>query len=103
MAFTCRACGDEGHYARSCPNTEILDARPPWCGVCDPDTRLVALNADGTLCKRCPDCHETPGRPLPQHARCGKCKQVIYKWDAKTDCDKHIAIGVPIQPFTKAS
>jgi len=103
MAFTCRACGDEGHFARSCPNLEVLDARPTWCGraECDPDTRQISLNAEGTLVKRCPDCHETPSKPLPQHARCGRCKATIYKWDSRTGCDSHLPVGVPIQPFTR--
>lgn len=78
-------------------------AQPPWCGMCDPDTRLIAKNAEQTLLEKCDNCHDAPDKPLPQHARCPRCKRTIYKWDTRSPCDKHRPVGVHIQPFTKSA
>lgn len=101
MATTCFTCGADGHIARNCPNEEVLDTRPPWCGVCDPDTRIVSARADGDVLRKCPTCHPSPSKQLPQHSRCGKCKETVYKWDLRTECGKHLEVGAPLQPDTE--
>ena len=39
--------------------------RPPWCGHCDPDTRLVDLDTAATYCLRCHAATQPGGRHDP--------------------------------------
>lgn len=64
MPATCFDCGQSGHVAAECPNSEVLDTRPTWCGICDRRTRLVTVNIGTGAVKRCPDCHPSPRKPL---------------------------------------
>ena len=74
-----------------------MDNRPAHCGVCDPMTRMLALNGDLTLMARCPDCHplvarqsqsNRRGERISQFRRCQGCNQTIYSWD-QTPCGSH--------------
>jgi len=95
MPATCFDCGDRGHVAADCPNREITDTRPRWCGVCDPRTRLVAVNRDATEVTRCQECHPTPRKPLAQHKRCPACKMIVHEWDTAA-CGEHSVPGAPM-------
>lgn len=89
MPARCFGCGAEGYVQSECPYcADVTDKRPCWCGICDQRTRLRWLNADGTLVQRCPDCHPTPSKLLPQHRRCTNCKMIVYAWDTG-ECGKH--------------
>lgn len=84
----CFDCGVEGHIAADCPNRELSadNKKPPWCGICDPRTRLVG-NSEG-IPMRCPDCHPRGGQHLEQFQRCPGCKMLIHKWDT-APCGHH--------------
>lgn len=90
----CHGCGGKGHFERDCQNREIDGAsrRPPWCGICDPQTRLVGLGPDGPMA-RCSDCHPLRGQLLVQHKRCTGCRILIYSWD-NNPCGKHSSPAV---------
>jgi hypothetical protein len=82
----CYECGDEGHIATDCPNGAADDGKPPWCGICDPYTRLVGNSAGIPI--RCPDCHPLRGQRLNQFKRCPACKMQIHDWDT-APCGQH--------------
>jgi hypothetical protein len=99
----CFRCRKPGHFARSCPDLatdfsptgQEQTTRPPWCGGCDPRTRLIDHGAYMERCSRCwawPARGTHPGQLLPQHKRCGGCQQVVYAWDA-APCGKHQSLG----------
>lgn len=97
MAFNsgnCFSCGDSGHIAAECPNSEALDTRPTWCGICDRRTRLVTVDRDNGTVKRCPDCHPSPRKPLTQHRRCTACRMTVHEWDT-SPCGQHSS---PVAP-----
>jgi Zinc knuckle len=91
----CYRCGQEGHTRANCPQDAPLPAstpsgrndngKPPWCGQCDPRTRLVD---HGDYMTRCAWCHPAGSKTLAQHRRCGGCGELIYTWDA-LPCTKH--------------
>lgn len=88
MPATCFTCGDKGHISADCPNNDQLDTRPTWCGMCDRRTRHIGINADLTIMARCPNCHPSPRKPMPQHRRCSACKMIVYSWDT-AGCGQH--------------
>jgi hypothetical protein len=95
--LTCFGCGGKGHVERNCPSAVVIggggDAeKPMWCGRCDRRTRLVTV---GGMASRCQECHPLSHLPLPQHARCPGCRQLIYKWDENL-CGMH---NSPVKPF----
>ena len=97
--ITCFKCGNRGHMARDCDcadyAAELGDGdKPPWCGMCDRQTRLVHFSRDGhDAARRCDTCHPS-GHLLPaQFKRCGNCKSVIYIWDLRTECGSHRPVG----------
>jgi ribosome-binding protein aMBF1 (putative translation factor) len=96
MAFNsgnCFSCGDTGHIAAECPNSEALDTRPAWCGICDRRTRLVTINIDTGAVKRCPECHPNRRKHVAQLHRCNACKCLVYEWD-NARCGHHEMPGV---------
>lgn len=83
----CFDCGTEGHIAPNCPNAELAaDGRPPWCGICDERTRLVAV--PGGKVDRCRECHPLARQNLKQHRRCPACKMLVHEWDT-APCGYH--------------
>lgn len=40
--------------------------RPPWCGHCDPDTRLIDLEDSAMRCPRCHAATQPGGRHAPK-------------------------------------
>jgi hypothetical protein len=89
MPAKCFGCGAEGYVQSECPYcADVTDKRPPWCTICDERTRLLWLNAEGTLVQRCPQCHPQPRKLLAQHKRCPACKTIVYAWDTG-ECGKH--------------
>lgn len=92
MTPTCFRCGEPGHVVKDCPNEEVLDTRPPWCGICDARTRLVTTDLEAGTVKHCPDCHPAPSRPLTQHKRCPACKDIVHSWDT-APCGMHSVPG----------
>ena len=95
MPVVCFKCQETGHIADYCPyEEELTDNKPAWCGICDRRTRLVTVDRENGTCKRCPDCHPSPRKPLAQHRRCPQCKMTIYQWDNET-CGSHLS---PVAP-----
>jgi hypothetical protein len=93
--FNCFRCKKPGHLERDCPEKESAENRkPPWCGICDPVTRLAGLGPDGPMA-RCGDCHPLRGQLLKQHRRCPACKMVIHSWDNKP-CGFHSSPAITI-------
>lgn len=88
MPATCFTCGVQGHISADCPNNEVLDTRPPWCGICDRRTRLVTIDLDNGTVQKCRTCHPTPNKPLAQHRRCPSCKIIVFEWDGN-QCGHH--------------
>jgi hypothetical protein len=43
----------------------IRKQRPPWCGRCDEDTRLVDLDGAAARCSRCHASTQPGGRHAP--------------------------------------
>lgn len=84
----CYRCGTKGHFESECPNPEIDDGKPPWCGQCNKRTRQIGT-ANGP--RRCA-CHPLSRQLLPQYRRCPECDTVIVKWD-RAPCDSHTPIG----------
>ena len=88
----CYDCGDEGHIAPNCPNSEIdASGKPPWCGFCDEQTRLIDA---GDLVARCHTCHPLRNRQLKQHRKCPHCHMTVYQWDTE-ECGSHSSPAVP--------
>jgi hypothetical protein len=89
MPARCFGCGAEGYVQSECPYcADVTDKRPTHCGICDPRTRLLTVDLAAGTVKRCPDCHPTPHKVLPQHKRCGNCKMTVYEWDTQA-CGMH--------------
>ena len=88
--MACFECGQDGHWAESCPNTEVLDTRPTWCGICDRRTRLVTIDLERGTVEKCRNCHPAPNKPLAQHRRCPSCHVTVYAWDTG-ECGSHDA------------
>lgn len=89
MPAKCFGCGADGYVQSECPYcADVTDRRPTHCGRCDPRTRLIWLNREGTTTARCPDCHPQPRKPLAQYKRCTVCKMVVYEWDTG-QCGQH--------------
>lgn len=92
----CHTCGQPGHVARDCQWQADIEGRPPWCGECDRDTRLVD---HGSYVQRCHRCWAWPAKKtrfhqlLPQHKLCGGCKEIIYDFD-KRPCGSHQPLGI---------
>lgn len=99
--YTCFGCGQPGHVKADCPQRRPAPrAKPPareetgdvpWCGQCDQNTRLVALDPDQTVMTRCRHCHPHAAR-LAQFRPCLSCGQVVYVWDTYA-CGHHIVTG----------
>lgn len=55
----CRACGQRRQQWESTRTADEVFHRPPWCGDCDPHTRLRELAADdrADVVEQCPACH----------------------------------------------
>jgi hypothetical protein len=64
--------------------------RPPWCGACDPRTRLTE---HGGYLRRCAHCHPSAHKPLAQHKICGGCRQTVYAFDTQP-CGEHQPLGI---------
>jgi len=88
----CFNCQQYGHLERDCPGktyaAEINDTRPQHCGICDPRTRLVTIDLAAGTVRRCPDCHPSARKTLPQHRRCPQCQVIAYSWDT-SPCGMH--------------
>ena len=50
-------------------DTPTRPPRKPWCGNCDPDTRMIELPPDGRP-MRCPDCGYAGAAPEPEPEPC---------------------------------
>ena len=101
----CFNCGQQGHMSRDCQWEADLNETsgpPGWCGVCDPRTRLLTLDSGGAMarCPSCcprhgssaqcpPDCPRHPDQLLAQHARCHRCRKIVYAWEAGLPCTVH--------------
>lgn len=84
----CFQCQGDGHIAADCPDGNSPGGgKPPWCGICDPRTRLVGLGPDGPLA-RCATCHPLRGQLLRQHKRCSGCRMIIPASDSNP-CGQH--------------
>ena len=87
--ISCTYCGATGrHMTSECPDL-ATSSKPPWCGECNPQTRLID---HGTYASRCPSCHPHGRLPLHQHKRCGGCHQLTYVFD-DTKCGSHRPIA----------
>ena len=93
----CFRCGADDHLYRDCPQDTTAAAtttggdRRPWCGDCDKRTRLLDHGSHMERCRRCwawPAKGTYPGQLLPQHKRCGGCRNLVYIWDA-FPCGSH--------------
>lgn len=100
----CFKCQEYGHLERDCPQNvygaELGDGKPPWCGreVCDRETRLVCTQtADGLKASRCPHCHPQSHSLPIQFTKCKGCRNVIYRWDNRTECGKHQPVGKQLE------
>lgn len=62
------------------PDSPGRPSRPPWCGDCDPRTRLAELD-DGRI-RRCPACHPLRGKPPgPTDGKCPPpVRDVIHRY-----------------------
>jgi len=90
----CFRCGEAGHLSANCPKHAQMqltapEIAVPWCGICDPRTRLMRGTEPTS---RCPSCHPLRHKMLPQHARCKGCRKIIYAWDT-ADCGLHARLG----------
>ena len=90
----CFRCGELGHLSAGCPKHAQLqmtaeDVAMPWCGICDPRTR-IRRGVEPT--SRCPSCHPKRHEKLVQHTRCKGCRKIICVWDV-ADCDRHQSLG----------
>jgi hypothetical protein len=99
----CFHCGDDDHLSYDCPSrtrpkaapaTPQAAARPEWCGSCDSTTRLID---HGSYVARCPRCHPLGHVTLPQHKRCGGCRQLVYAWDIMPCGDHQELKGPPAE------
>lgn len=104
MPATCFSCGEPGHIAANCDTksygAELGDGKPPWCGrqICDRETRLLyQLTQDGLKASRCDICHPQSHVLPVQYAKCRGCGKVIYRWDNRSECGKHRAVGKQLQ------
>ena len=94
--INCHSCGEPGHIAKDCQWESDLEGRPPWCGECDRETRLVD---HGSYAQRCHRCWAWPAKGtrfhqlLPQHKKCGGCGELVNVWD-KDKCGKHEPLGL---------
>jgi len=83
----CFECGADGHIAPNCPNVGLAaDGRPPWCGICDEQTRLIGIPGDRLA--RCRECHPLARETLKQFRRCPSCKELVYRYDT-APCGSH--------------
>jgi hypothetical protein len=98
--LTCFRCRETGHLSANCPKHAQLQMTAPetpavpWCGTCDPRTRLMR-GVEPT--SRCPDCHPRRHDLLVQHRRCKGCRKLVYAWDV-ADCGQHRPLGP--RPYT---
>lgn len=89
--ISCANCGTTGrHMTSECPQLS-QPGRPPWCGECSNQTRLID---HGDYMQRCPRCWAWPAKgtyphqELPQFKRCGGCGKRVYTWDSYP-CGEH--------------
>lgn len=103
MPAQCWECHEYGHIADNCPSklyaVETGDGKPPWCGRCDRETRLVYFRRDGTDCaRRCTTCHPRSTTFPATYTRCRECKHAIYAWDIRSECGNHQPVGKHLTP-----
>src|ERR1700685_1502225 len=98
MPAQCFECREYGHIAADCPTklyaVEVGDGRPPWCGMCDRETRLIYFRRHGTdAARRCSTCHPRSTTLPPTYSKCRGCGRAVYAWDVRSECGKHQEIG----------
>lgn len=102
MPARCFECQEIGHIASDCPTkayaAELGDGKPPWCGQCDRETRLIYFIRDSTeAARRCYTCHPKSQTLPAQFSRCKTCRSAIYVWDIRSECGKHRTVGEQLE------